>query len=271
MLRDIGLKEKYKGVDMASLKEFDKDKLVVKVFDTRKEMGDCAGKEAAVVIRELLSFKEEINVMFAAAPSQNETLAALLEADGIDWSRINAFHMDEYVGIDPNHRASFRNFLRKAIFDLKPFKSVNLIDGNASNCEEEAGRYAKLLEKHPLDVCLLGIGENGHIAFNDPSVADFHDPKGVKVVELEDVCRMQQVHDECFDSFDEVPKHAFTVTIPALLRAKHMFCSVPAPTKANAVYHMLNDEIGEQCPATALRSQPDARLYLDKDSAAMIL
>lgn len=256
---------------MALLKEFGKDRLVVKAFDTRKEMGDCAAMEAAIVIRELLSFKEEINVMFAAAPSQNETLEALLEADGIDWSRINAFHMDEYVGIDPDHRASFRNFLRKAIFDLKPFKSVNLIDGKAKDCEEEADRYTQLLERHPLDVCLLGIGENGHIAFNDPSVADFNDPKGVKIVELEDVCRMQQVHDGCFDSFDEVPKYAFTVTIPALLRAKHMFCSVPAPTKANAVYHMLNDEIGEQCPATALRSQPDARLYLDKDSAAKIL
>lgn len=256
---------------MAMLKEFGKDRLVVKVFDSRDAMGSCAGSEAAVVIRELLSCQEEINVMFAAAPSQNETLEALSNADGIDWSRINAFHMDEYVGINPQHRASFRNFLRKAIFDAKPFKSVNLIDGNAEDVDAEAERYSKLLETHGLDVCLLGIGENGHIAFNDPSVADFKDPKGVKVVELEDVCRMQQVHDGCFDSFDEVPHQAFTVTVPALLRAKHLFCSVPASTKASAVYHMLNDEISEKCPATALRNEPDARLYLDADSAKRIL
>lgn len=261
----------FKEVDMALVKEFGKDSLVVKVFDSRKAMGDCAGMEACAVIRELLSSKEEVNVMFAAAPSQNETLAALMEASGIDWSRINAFHMDEYVGIDPNHRASFRNFLRKAVFDLKPFRSVNLIDGNAADCEAEAARYSRLLDEHPLDVCLLGIGENGHIAFNDPSVADFNDPKGVKIVELEDVCRMQQVHDGCFDSFDEVPRHAFTVTVPALLKARHLFCSVPARTKANAVFHMLNDEVGEKCPATALRLEPDARLYLDMDSASMIL
>lgn len=255
---------------MALLRQFFRDKLNVKIFDTRKEMGDCAGAECAACIKALLAQKPAINIMFAAAPSQNETLAALLADEKIAWDRINAFHMDEYVGISPTHPASFRNFLNKALFVRKPFRSVNLINGNASNPMAEAARYAKLLQDNPLDICLLGIGENAHIAFNDPSVADFKDPKDVKLVVLEEVCRIQQVHDGCFSELEEVPKTAYTVTIPALLRADFMFCSVPAPTKAQAVKHMLKDPVNPLCPATILRTKENARLYLDADSANLI-
>ena len=167
------------------LKEFKIDKLNVKVFESRKEMGQCAGDEIAAYMMELLKEKETINVMFAAAPSQNETLETLCSHD-IPWSRVNAFHMDEYVGLDESHPAGFRNFLKRAIFDKYEFHSVNLLNGNAEDVDAAMREYDALLKANPLDVCILGIGENGHIAFNDPSVADFQDPVGVKKVELEE-------------------------------------------------------------------------------------
>lgn len=256
---------------MSVLKDFLCDNLHVRVFDTRKAMGDCAGQEACACIKQLLSTKESINVMFAAAPSQNETLAALLADPDIAWERINAFHMDEYVGLDPAHPAGFRNFLKRAIFDLKPFKSVNLLNGNADDIAAEAARYDRLLRENPLDVCLLGVGENGHIAFNDPPVADFADPTYVKIVELEERCRVQQVNDGCFEHVDQVPTHALTVTIPGLTAAGAMFCSVPAITKAEAIERMIHGDISTACPATILRKHPHAALYTDADAASRIL
>ena len=256
---------------MAVVKDFQCDRLRVRVFDTRGEMGQCAGEEAAACVRELLKTKAVVNIMFAAAPSQNEVLSAFKSAPGIDWSRIQAFHMDEYVGLDSAHPAGFRNFLKKALFDEIPFGSVHLLNGNAEDPQEEARRYGKLLEENPLDVCLLGIGENGHIAFNDPPVADFNDPCYVKIVELEHTCRMQQVHDQCFEAIEQVPTHALTVTIPALTAAKYMYCSVPAATKAAAVGRMIQGEINTECPATILRKHGNAALYTDRDSGKLIL
>ena len=256
---------------MSVLKDFYCGKLRTRVFDTRGEMGVCAGTEAALKIKELLAEKDEINVMFAAAPSQNETLQALMADPDIDWKRVNGFHMDEYVGLDEAHPAGFRNFLKKAVFDRKPFQSVNLLNGNAPDPEKEAERYGELLKEHPLDVCILGVGENGHIAFNDPPVADFHDPKLVKIVKLDEVCREQQVHDGCFAALDEVPTHALSVTIPGLCGAKWMYCSVPAATKANAVKHLVQDAVSTACPATILKEQEHAFLYTDADAGREIL
>lgn len=244
--------------------------LKVKVFDTRDSMGETAGREAADCIRELLGRKREVNVMFAAAPSQNETLEALTRAEGIDWKRVNGFHMDEYVGLAPEHPAGFRNYLHRTVFGKLELKSVNLINGNARDPEEEARRYGALLGAHPLDVCLLGVGENGHLAFNDPPVADFRDPVQAKVVRLEERCRMQQVHDGCFGRIDQVPTHAVTVTIPGLTAARHMFCSVPGPAKAEAVKHMLEGQVTEKCPASVLRGHQGAVLYVDRDSAGLL-
>ena len=256
---------------MALLKESVCDLLRYKVFDTREAMGACAGREVAERLKALLQEKNEVNVMFAAAPSQNETLQTLMADADIEWERVNAFHMDEYVGLDEDHPAGFRNFLKNAVFSKKNFKSVNLINGNAEDAEQEAERYSGLLESHPLDICVLGVGENGHIAFNDPPVADFADKKLVKVVELEERCRLQQVHDGCFQELDEVPTHALTVTIPGLCAAKWMFCSVPAATKAEAVDRMIHGPVGTQCPATILRQQPHAVLYTDKEAGASLL
>ena len=256
---------------MSVVKDFYCDHLRVRVFDTRAEMGQCAGQEAAACVRELLKTQAVVNVMFAAAPSQNEVLSAFKSAPDIDWSRIHAFHMDEYVGLDSAHPAGFRNFLKKALFDELPFGAVYLLNGNAEDPREEARRYGQLLKDHPLDVCLLGIGENGHIAFNDPPVADFDDPYYVKIVELEHTCRLQQVHDQCFEAIEQVPTHALTVTIPALTAARYMYCSVPAATKAVAVERMIHGEIHTQCPATILRRHDHAALYTDRDAGKLIL
>jgi glucosamine-6-phosphate deaminase len=234
-------------------------------------MGALAAAEIYATIRRLLSEREEINMIFAAAPSQNEVLASLLTYPDIPWERINAFHMDEYIGLDPKAPQCFSNFLCEHIFDKKPFKSVNLINAGAASAEVECERYAALLRKYPVDIVCMGIGENGHIAFNDPHVADFSDSAHVKAVKLDDVCRMQQVNDGCFEKLSDVPEYAMTVTVPGLMAAKYNFCVVPAPTKANAVKNTVFGEVGEWCPATALRIKDGATLYCDMDSAKYIV
>ncbi|MBQ2889858.1 MAG: glucosamine-6-phosphate deaminase [Clostridia bacterium] len=248
-----------------------KDKLKVMIFDTREEMGNKAGSDAAQCIRKLLSEKEEVNMIFAAAPSQNETLAALINAEGIEWNRINAFHMDEYIGLVPNAPQGFGNFLKSAIFSKLPFKSVNYIYAEGESAEETCARYTKLIKENPIDIVCLGIGENGHIAFNDPWVADFNDKEVIKRVELDEVCRQQQVNDGCFAKIEDVPKYALTLTVPTLFNADYLFCTVPAPTKAEAVYRTINDSISEDLPAIIMRKHDNAIMYCDKDSGAKLL
>jgi len=241
---------------------------IVKKYSTRAEMGACAAAEASAVIRRLLAEKGEISMIFAAAPSQNEFLATLAADPEIDFTRITAYHMDEYVGLTEDAPQRFGNFLREHIFDLAPFKAVHYIRGNAEDVDGECERYGNLLKNTHIDVVCMGIGENGHIAFNDPHVADLNDPVLVKKVSLDDVCRMQQVHDGCFASFDEVPQYALTLTIPALMNADYHFCMVPAASKANAVRETVYGPISEKCPATALRRCENAVLYVDSDSGA---
>ena len=210
-------------------------------------------------------------MIFAAAPSQNDVLKSLLSYGDIEWKRINAYHMDEYIalGEEDSHR-SFGTYLSEHIFDKAPFKSVNLINATARDAEAECERYAKILCENPTDIVVMGIGENGHIAFNDPPVADFEDKLSVKVVKLDEVCRQQQVNDGCFPTIDRVPTHAITLTCPTLFAGDNLFCIVPAKTKACAVYATLNSEISEKCPATILRKHSSATLYLDNESAAKL-
>lgn len=248
------------------MKEWKIDELTVRRYETRAEMGRAASKDIEAAIREVLDQKETCNMIFAAAPSQNEVLAGLREA-GVDWTRVHAFHMDEYIGLPDGAPQSFATFLKNALFDALPFGSVEYIDGKARP-EEETCRYGELLHRNPCDIVVMGIGENGHLAFNDPGVALFEDSETVKVVELDQACRMQQVHDGCFESMDQVPRQALTLTIPALLSGKYAFCIVPASTKAQAVKNTLEGPICEECPASVLRRHPKATLYLDQDSAA---
>lgn len=210
-------------------------------------------------------------MVFGAAPSQDETLYALAEDPTIDWSRIRAFHMDEYIGLSPESPQLFSKYLAKHLFDKVNLHEIFLIDGNAENPGEECERYASLLDEYPTDIVCMGIGENTHIAFNDPHVANFADPNLVKIVDLDLRCRLQQVNDGCFPFIQDVPRQAITLTVPALFRAAYAFCMVPGRLKARAVFHTLTaPEITCQYPSTVLRRHTRARLFLDLDSAGQI-
>ena len=189
------------------MKQYTVDKLTVKISDSRAEMGALAAAEIRATMLTLLAEREHINMIFAAAPSQNEVLASLLTYTDIPWERVNAFHMDEYIGLPATAPQRFGNFLAEHIFNHAPFRTVNYIDSSAT-ADDECARYTALLQEYPTDIVVMGIGENGHIAFNDPGVADFNDPAYIKLAKLDEVCRMQQVHDGCFESIDAVPTHA---------------------------------------------------------------
>ncbi len=246
------------------------DNLHYEVFPTRREMGLKAATDVAATIKKLLETKETIGIIFAAAPSQNEFLESLVSNKDIEWNRINAFHMDEYIGLESDAPQGFGNFLRKRIFDLVPFKSVSYIPNKITDTESAITSYTQLIKNTGIDITCMGIGENAHIAFNDPHVADFNDPAMMKVVDLDLKCRNQQVHDGCFKELDDVPTQAFTLTIPVLMSAQYVFCIVPAQTKAQAVYNTINSEISEKYPSTIMRTRPGCRMYLDTDSASLL-
>ncbi len=253
------------------VKEMSVNNLKVKIYETKLLLGEDGAYDVSERIKELLIKKNFVNIIFAAAPSQNEFLAALSRRKGIDWGRVNAFHMDEYIGLEKDDPERFGNFLRERIFGRVPLHEVYYLGENANDLQAECLRYTDLLNRHPVDIVCMGIGENAHIAFNDPRVADFNDPAMVKIVELDEDSRQQQVHDNCFSTIDEVPTSAITLTVPALTRAGFIFCFVPGCYKAGAVYRTLhNDEINEDYPSTILRKHPRAILYLDKDSAARL-
>lgn len=255
---------------MSLIKEFNVDKLCVKVYDTRKAMGEKAADQVSYKIRELLAKQSEVNIIFAAAPSQNEFLDTLVSIKDIEWGRINAFHMDEYVGVDTFHPLSLATFLREKLFNKVTFKSVNLMDGMAGNIEAECERYSELLEKFPTDIVCMGIGDNAHIAFNDPHVADFNDKKFVKMVDIDDISKNQQANGAGFDKAQNVPPIAMTITIPGLMAAKYTYCVVPTKVKAQAAFNSLNGDITEKFPASILRRQDNAVLYLERESASLL-
>jgi glucosamine-6-phosphate deaminase len=252
-------------VSIAPYKQERVGNLLVNVYDNRRSLGEAAAAEAADEIRKRLVRQERVRIVFAAAPSQNEFLAALVKEPGIDWSRVTAFHMDEYIGLSADAPQRFSRFLRERIFDVVHPGIVHVIDGTA-DIEEECRRYAGLIGREPIDVVCLGIGENGHIAFNDPPVADFQDPAFIKPVELDAGCRQQQVNDGCFPDLEAVPTHALTLTIPALMSGSRLFCMVPGPTKRDAVRRTLRDPISTDCPASILRRHQACTLYVDRDS-----
>jgi glucosamine-6-phosphate deaminase len=242
------------------------DGLTVRVLPTRAAMGQAAAAEVADELRQRLSRSVNVRMVFAAAPSQSEMLDALVAQPGIDWGRVTAFHMDEYIGLEQSASQRFGVWLQERLFRRVPFGRVHLIEPDPDP-GVSIREYAARLNEATIDIVCLGIGVNGHLAFNDPPVADLTDPLDVKIVELDDICRQQQVDDGCFPTFGDVPTHAVTLTIPRLLRADRLFCVVPGPAKRNAVRATLNDPVGEACPATALRTHRDCTLYLDPESA----
>ncbi len=255
---------------MAEIRNFKKDELTVRIFDNRANMGAAAAKEGSAWINEIIEAKGEVNIIFAAAPSQNDFLESLIKED-VDWTKVNAFHMDEYIGLDADAPQGFANFLRRAIFDLVPFKNVYCLNGQSTNPEAECKRYTDLLVKHPADIIFMGIGENGHIAFNDPGVAKFDDPESVKIAKLDEVCRNQQVNDGCFASIDLVPTHAYTLTVPIMMSASKMMLVVPTALKAKAIYNTVFGPIDEMVPASIVRTHKGgATLYTDEAGATLI-
>lgn len=252
------------------MQQFQKDKLMVRTFSSRDELGKAAAADAAGAITRLLREKETIAMIFAAAPSQDEFLKYLSAHQEIDFSRIYAFHMDEYIGLDKDAPQGFGNYLKANLFGKRRFRSVEYINGQSPDPQEECRRYTEVLRRYPIDIVCMGIGENGHIAFNDPQNADFHDPQAVKVVQLDPVCRQQQVNDGCFASLGAVPETAMTLTVPTLMKADYHFCMVPTGRKAQAVHDMVRGEISEKCPASALRTVSDSILYLDEESASLL-
>lgn len=251
--------------------EIVRDRLRVVVLPDREALGEAAGAYAAVQLRSLLDAKPRVRVIFAAAASQAETLAALAAAEAIDWSRVEAFHLDEYVGLPLGHERSFGMWLDQHIWSLVEPGRVERIDGaNPAGAEAEAARYGALLAGGGIDLALIGVGENGHVAFNDPHVAQFDDPAVVKPVEIDDTSRHQQVRDGAFDRYEDVPRLALTVTMSAIRAAGVISLAVPGPQKAVAIAAMLDGPVTTACPASVLRGHPNAALFVDEAAASRV-
>ncbi|QGY45528.1 glucosamine-6-phosphate deaminase [Maribellus comscasis] len=251
------------------ISKIQKDKLNVRVFETADLMGKAAAISVAEKLAEAIKEKGFANLILATGASQFSFLEHLQKED-IGWNKITVFHLDEYKGMSISHPASFRKYLKERILDKVQPKEVHYLEGDADDIDAVLASYEDLLKTHPVDVACIGIGENGHIAFNDPPVADFNDPKLVKVVELDEACRKQQLGEGWFPTFDDVPTHALSLTIPAIMNCKHISCVVPDERKAQAVYDTLNAEVSTTCPATILRTHPGTTLFLDKNSASKL-
>lgn len=240
------------------------------VYPDRRKAGFAAAEAASAYIRSAIDRNGAAGVVFAAAPSQNEFLEALSGDRRIDWSRVTAFHLDEYVGLPAGHSASFRRFLKERLIDRVPLATFHELAADAPDPAAEADRYQRLLAANPPVLAAMGIGENGHLAFIDPGECDFRDPRDVRIVNLDDACRRQQVHDGCFARFDDVPKRALSLTIPFFMRTPHLVVTVPGAAKTQAVRDALEGPIATSCPASILRQHPDAAIFLDADSAALL-
>jgi glucosamine-6-phosphate deaminase len=255
----------------SALRRLTRGRLAVEVHPDRPSLGAAAAQVVAAHLRTAVEARGQVAVIFASAPSQNEFLAALRVAPDIRWDKVTAFHLDEYVGLGPDHPASFRRFLVDRLFAHVPVGAFHGLDGLARDSVAECQRYAELLRREAPSLALLGIGENGHLAFIDPPFCDFADPEDVRVVELDEPCRRQQVNDRGFARLEEVPRIALSLTIPRLLAVPRAVAIVPGPAKRAAVTAALDGPVTPGCPASILRRHPHATLYLDEASAAGLL
>jgi glucosamine-6-phosphate deaminase len=242
----------------------------VYVHPDERALARAAADEAYAVVRAAVEARGVAHAMFATGNSQLAFVHALVhDTTGMPWADTVVFHMDEYVGVGPDNPAGFERWIRERITEPARPKAAYYVEG-LGDAATECDRYAGLLRSHPLDLCCLGIGENGHLAFNDPPVADFADPLDVKVVELDAGCRAQQVREGHFSTLDDVPAHAITVTIPALLRAGRVLAIVPEARKAEPVRDALTGPVATSCPASALRTIPHATIHLEPASAGLL-
>ena len=242
--------------------------LAVEIHVSPKSMGEAAALATADTMKKLGALQESLGVIFATGASQLDTLGALTRIEGIPWDRVRGVHLDEYVGLPAEHFASFRRYLRENLAKKIDMKEFYEIDGTAMEPDRICRLYAEVLRAANPQLCLLGIGENGHLAFMDPAVADFNDPQDVKVVTLDADCRAQQVAEGWFTNPAEVPDQAISMTIPAILRVPKLIVSVPGARKAAIIRRTLEEAISTRCPATILRTHPDVTLYLDEESAS---
>ncbi|MHC1769730.1 MAG: glucosamine-6-phosphate deaminase [Verrucomicrobiia bacterium] len=244
--------------------------LAVRIYESHDTLAADAAARAHACLRDALVARGEARAIFASAASQVKFLEALTAMPGLNWHAITLFHMDEYLGVTDQHPASFRRFMRERVEARVHPAAFHYVEGEALEPIKECDRYAELLEAGPIDLCCLGIGENGHIAFNDPPVADFHDTRTVKLVKLDEACRRQQVGEGAFPTFEDVPQYAYSLTIPALCAARTLLCVVPERRKAHAVKAAIQGPISTACPSSILRQQPHATLFLDLDSASLL-
>ena len=238
----------------------------------RPAVGRAAAKHVVTLLSEYLSKQGSARVVFACAPSQDQFLQSLVELskERVDWSKVTAFHMDEYVGLDEEHPASFRKYIQRHFLSHVQLKAFHSIEAEALDATAECARYAALIEAEPIDLICLGIGENGHLAFNDPPFADFNDTVSVKLVELDLPCREQQVHDGCFSQLAEVPRYAITLTLPVFRRATHLSAVVLGERKASAVWGACRGEVCTGCPASLLRTRDEVFLFVDRAAAVLL-
>ncbi|MBW4632361.1 MAG: glucosamine-6-phosphate deaminase [Iphinoe sp. HA4291-MV1] len=246
------------------------DALQVQVYNSEVELAQDVAGIAQKHLQHTLEQNDAAALLLATGNSQMKFLDTLIANGSLDWSRITCFHLDEYLGISAKHGASFRRYLHERVEKRVNPKEFHYIEGDAIQPLTECDRYTKLLQAQPIDLCCLGVGENGHLAFNDPAVADFNDPHILKLVKLDIVNRQQQVNTGYFSSLESVPQYAFTVTLPMICSARKIICLAPAKRKAKIVKQMLEGDITTDCPASILRTQEQATLFLDVDSAALV-
>lgn len=252
------------------VRSFRVDTAAVFIHETPAALAAAVAARVAAALRDAVAARGSARVVIGTGPSQADFIAALVARDDVPWAGVEVFHMDEYLGMPASHPASFRRWLRTHLTGRVAVRAAHELAGDAPDVDAEIARYAGLLDAAPIDVSCVGVGENGHLAFNDPPVADFADPATVKLVQLDDACRLQQVGEGHFPSLDRAPATALTVTIPALLRAWTVVACVPEQRKARAVRDALEGPIATACPASALRTHPRAFVHLDLDAASLL-
>lgn len=245
------------------------DGVNVRIFADKNALGTAAAQDVAKHLRQAVSERGQANIIVATGASQYEFLDALRNTKGVDWPKVTAFHLDEYLGMSADHPASFRRYLQERLFNYVAFGAVHLLQGDAADPEAECRRYASLLAEKIIDVACIGIGENGHLAFNDPP-ADFQTQQLVHVVSLDERCRRQQIGERHFATIDDVPAKALSLSVPAILRAHFIGCCVPDRRKAEAVHGSLEGPISPDCPGSVLRRHQNCTIYLDTDSASLL-
>lgn len=239
----------------------------IEMYDSDNALGKAAAKHAAQLLHKAIETNGSANIILATGTSQFETLNQLINED-VDWSKVTMFHLDEYIGLPITHAASFRKYLQERFISKVDLKEVYLINGE-TNAQQECKRLGELITQHPIDIALIGIGENGHLAFNDPP-ADFETEEPYIIVELDNACRQQQMNEGWFNSIDDVPQKAISMSVKQIMKSKNIICSVPGKRKAVAVKNSLENTVSNLFPASILQTHAHCIVYLDKDAASLL-